>query len=250
MATSITSEVVGKVAIPAGASPDGAQAVGRRYAAHVSRPFQDTAPEIQVRPTAAALSVEGRAAPGPAACAASAPRLLQAGGGMSAAGPARAAAARHRESRHRAPGLLQDCPRSGPYLESLDRHALGGSPSTGAPGRGMQLSARLAPPLKRNGRSPLLPPPLGAGTHRPGAVRPCAVQHRRRAQDPLTLRVQWWAAACKRDSLALRSTACAPENRGGPCPRPRAHVARAHTYTHATQSYPRAQRPGTRPSSS
>ncbi|KAI8471526.1 MAG: hypothetical protein J3K34DRAFT_520470 [Monoraphidium minutum] len=44
---SVTSEVVGKVSLPAGAAPADTAAPGRRYTAHVSRPFYDTAPEIQ-----------------------------------------------------------------------------------------------------------------------------------------------------------------------------------------------------------
>ena len=62
MAETITSEVVGKVNFPAGAGPDGAAAPSRRYTAHVSRPFSDTAPEIQAsgRDSGACARAAGR----------------------------------------------------------------------------------------------------------------------------------------------------------------------------------------------
>jgi hypothetical protein len=49
MAETITSEVVGKVVLPAGAPPSGA-APPKRYQGVASKPFHEVDPQIQVRP--------------------------------------------------------------------------------------------------------------------------------------------------------------------------------------------------------
>ncbi|KIZ04881.1 hypothetical protein MNEG_3081 [Monoraphidium neglectum] len=47
MAETITTQVVGKVQVPAGATKESTAPHGHRYTSHISRPYDDVAPEIQ-----------------------------------------------------------------------------------------------------------------------------------------------------------------------------------------------------------